>query len=329
MCGRKIEARRAYFHGTDSDVPMFQAGFALPLAIGFSLIISVIVLSISGAVSHRINLITALDDRIRAELKTDSAFNRTIFTVLTSTFTPLGLNINPENREDSDFLTKPDQFPAVGLWPLCGREIEIEPGVTVKLQDLAGMISPNFPSQILRDYFAETLHDPDRANQLVDTLSDWQDPDDFQRLQGAESWDYRSAGYGYIPRNSPIQSIDELNMIKGFNSILMEKFRQDMTYWPTLQTNFLTMRDNLLKVFIKDEKQLSQVLELRNSGDLSPALFTAITGIGQSENHIFFPSNRIRVEINVQQGMARDRLTAVIEKQPSIDKPFAILEWTR
>ena len=53
-------------------------------------------------------------------------------------------------------------------------------------------------------------------DELVDTLADWIDSNDLHQLNGAEEDDafYRDAGYK--PKNAPIDTIDELLLIKGW-----------------------------------------------------------------------------------------------------------------
>ncbi len=306
-----------------------QAGFALPLALGISMLVTVIILSISDSVSHRIGLATNLDNHVRAELKTYSAYNKVLYNLLTSTHTPTGLNTSPSEPDVNRSFGPQENNPENHFWNLYNKEINLEPDVTVKLQDMAGMISPLFSTKILRNYFSYVLNDPDQANRIVDTLSDWQDKDDFKRLQGAESWDYKAKGIDYVPRNFHIQSLEELMLLKDFDHRVMEKIISVMTYWPSGYINYLTMEENLLRALILDDNQVEQIIGLRMEKSLTPQSFTAITGIPETEDSIFHTSSRIRLEIISAHETARDRLIAFIDKRPDNEKPFAVLEWKR
>lgn len=66
--------------------------------------------------------------------------------------------------------------------------------------------------QILeRNYVPEDLWD-----ELVDAFMDWTDRDEEHRLNGAESDDSYYEELGYEVKNAPIDTIDELVLIKGF-----------------------------------------------------------------------------------------------------------------
>lgn len=88
--------------------------------------------------------------------------------------------------------------------------------VRVKVEDEESKININYASEnLLRLVFQGTGIDKDRENELIDSLRDWIDPDDAHRLNGAEDEYYEPLGYS--TKNDRIDTIDELNLIKGFN----------------------------------------------------------------------------------------------------------------
>jgi type II secretory pathway component PulK len=52
---------------------------------------------------------------------------------------------------------------------------------------------------------------------LVDALLDWRDPDSLERSFGAEAPSYRAVGVR-LPRNGPLADIEELRLVRGFDS---------------------------------------------------------------------------------------------------------------
>ncbi len=63
---------------------------------------------------------------------------------------------------------------------------------------------------------------------MVDSLSDWLDNDAVARLAGGEDEAYtnpRQGSINYVPPNTLIASLDELNLIQGFDEILLEEAR--------------------------------------------------------------------------------------------------------
>jgi general secretion pathway protein K len=215
------------------------------------------------------------------------------------------------------------------FWNLYGAPVELDPGLEVVLQDTGGMVSPLIPSRLLHRLIERSVEDKDRPSRAVDALSDWQDVDDLKRLNGAEAWDYRSAGLPFIPRNSYIQSISELNLIRHFEPDLVEAIRDDMVYWPPGDTNYLTMSPDLLKAVIGDTELVAHIIDLRNQGRLSPALFTALTGIHPEPESVFYPSGDMQMTVTAEVESARSRIRAVVSRRPSGGKPFTILSWQR
>ena len=61
---------------------------------------------------------------------------------------------------------------------------------------------------------------PAAAGGVVDALLDWRDGDDLVRPQGAENEWYRQAGSPYVPRNAPLNRLDEFRRVRGVNDAL-------------------------------------------------------------------------------------------------------------
>ncbi len=57
----------------------------------------------------------------------------------------------------------------------------------------------------------------DRWDELIDAFFDWIDADDAHRVNGAESDDSFYEDRGYEVKNGPVDTIDELLLIKGFS----------------------------------------------------------------------------------------------------------------
>lgn len=63
---------------------------------------------------------------------------------------------------------------------------------------------------ILRRYLENKDIDLNERNAMVDCLLDWMDPDDLERLNGAEATD------DYRPANAPLRRVEELKRVKGW-----------------------------------------------------------------------------------------------------------------
>ncbi|MDH4133540.1 MAG: type II secretion system minor pseudopilin GspK [Gammaproteobacteria bacterium] len=67
---------------------------------------------------------------------------------------------------------------------------------------------------------------------LADSLVDWMDPDTSVRPGGAEDAEYLAGTPSYRAANQPLQSIDELRLVRGFTPEIVEKLRAHVTVLP-------------------------------------------------------------------------------------------------
>ena len=292
---------------------MGQAGYALPMVLLISMIIIVIGLAISFAVRQKINTAFELKAHSRARLLVHSAVNEVMYNVSLATFSADSLYIH---RQDGTIV----------VWNLWNDPIVLDSGVTIKLQDGAGLVPTAFKVKMLRKLFLITSNDSAASNVFADSLADWQDSNNFKRLNGAESYDYQLAGHDYTPRNFTIQLPDELSLVMG-NASLYPQLKEDVTYWGSSAINYLTMSERLLKALLPDKVWVEEIIKLRQSRELTYNTFHDITGIKRTEQVFFAPSGWIRVQIRAEVENAVDTLETVVVKSLRSKQPFMITEW--
>ena len=294
-----------------------EKGFALPLVLGISMIITVITMSIVFSVKGKIGVAMELKDRNTAYLAAHSAYNRVMYNILTSMFTSYGLKLQQENDKAGTW------------WNLHGDPIELGNDVTVKLRDIAGMASPLVRPGLFKKLVASSSDDANAANAFTDVLADWQDIDDFKRLNGAESYDYGMAGYDYGPRNFSIQVMEELFLLKGFSPHLFDNIKDDCYFWGSSTVNYMTMSEKLLRIVFPDESTVDRILELRETKALTPSLFRSITGVVSRETVRLSPSGWINVDIVATVNRSVEKIHAVVVKRESDRSPFRVVEWKK
>lgn len=104
--------------------------------------------------------------------------------------------------------------------------------IEVKIIDDSGKIDINTPNeQTLRNLFASRGLDDERAQGLAAAISDWTDPDDDTRINGAEIAQYKSAGLSYGPRNAPFDTVTELQQVLGMNYDLFRQIEPALTIY--------------------------------------------------------------------------------------------------
>lgn len=87
---------------------------------------------------------------------------------------------------------------------------------------------------------------------LIEGVADWVDADDEPRPAGAEAAWYASRSPSYAQANAPLQTVDELGLVKGFSGKPLERLRPFVTVYadsplaPTAKININTASRELL-----------------------------------------------------------------------------------
>lgn len=97
---------------------------------------------------------------------------------------------------------------------------------------------------------------PAVAGAVVDALQDWRDADDLVRPLGAEKESYRQAGSPYVPRNAPLNRLDEFRRVRGVTEAL----------WVAVAPYVTVDGDLLIDVNAAPEQVLAAVPEIGAAG---------------------------------------------------------------
>ena len=96
----------------------------------------------------------------------------------------------------------------------------------VRLTDESGKVDLNLASEAILRNLIGNLEFPgedkeQKINLIVDSILDWKDPDDFHRLNGAESDYYQSLPNPYQARNANFETVEELILVKGVTPAIL------------------------------------------------------------------------------------------------------------
>jgi len=152
-------------------------------------------------------------------------------------------------------------------------------GVTLHIFDHAGLIDlRRLTVANMRKLLAKLLPEKsdDQLNNLVNCWQDWIDADDLKRLGGAEKEYYQSLDPPYLPRNSALETVDELLLIKGFAELFKDI---DIHAVFTMHGNGNDSRINfnlappeaLAMVPGLDEKDVENILKIREEREIKSA----------------------------------------------------------
>lgn len=111
--------------------------------------------------------------------------------------------------------------------PLAYAGISVPNGweVRIHIEDQSGRFPLNTMDESLLNRLLEEILELDfgTSRELSSTLADWIDADDDRRLNGAESDEYLSRRPPYRAANAPLQSLEELRLIKGWEEVFFDE----------------------------------------------------------------------------------------------------------
>ena len=145
--------------------------------------------------------------------------------------------ISGDNIDEDNMSQDEEQKEAVKWTP--GRDpysVQIgSASCSVYLSDENGKTNINAISDedrdFYKDFFIQKGIDMLDADEIVDSILDWIDPDDLTHLNGAEDNYYGSLPEPYKTKNDTFDSIEELTLIKGITPEIFEVIRNDVTVY--------------------------------------------------------------------------------------------------
>ncbi|MEO8303871.1 MAG: hypothetical protein ABI724_07100 [Betaproteobacteria bacterium] len=201
--------------------------------------------------------------------------------------------------------------------------------ITATAIDEAGRIDINLAADPLLKGLLQNVGglDPESAEQVLEAILDWRDPDDLRRPNGAEAPEYRAAGLKYVPTNGRFETAGELQRVLGVTPGLMAKIADSLTTY-SRQRGFnpaTATRNVLLAVPGITPEQVDAYINDRReaiANRLPIPPLPAAQGFATSPS----PAWRIHAEAVAPDGVtfARD---AVLRPQGDLRQPMIVLLW--
>jgi len=114
----------------------------------------------------------------------------------------------------------------------------------------------------------------DQRDTLIDCLIDWIDQDELTHMNGAESEYYETLVPPYKSKNAPIDTVDELALIKGFNDVIPDTTQTVYeavahfltTYAEDRTININAVDHDTLMAFLNIDAQLADEIIAQRAG---------------------------------------------------------------
>jgi len=117
-----------------------------------------------------------------------------------------------------------------------GCSIPGEGVLTIAVSDEAAKIDVNSAgTPLLRALLAGLGVPPEKSAQLAEAIFDFRDADDDRKPNGAESAEYRAAGLSWMPKNGPLQSLEELGQVYGVTPELLARMKPYLSVYSGLE----------------------------------------------------------------------------------------------
>jgi general secretion pathway protein K len=192
-----------------------ERGFALVTVLWIAGLLAVMTASLSLSARTNVRVAANLAENARAEALADAGV----------TLAMLDLMAQRRARQP-----QPQPQPRFPLGTSLSCSIAGEGTLRISIADEAGKIDVNTAGIPLLHALLVGLGEPaERAAQLADAIFDYRDADDRRMANGAENAEYRAAGMGWLPKNGPLQSLDELGQVHGMTPELQARMRPHIT----------------------------------------------------------------------------------------------------
>lgn len=167
-------------------------------------------------------------------------------------------------------------------------------GAMVSITDVQGYISL-YPFD--KDAFGQLLValdvDDHRREIIIDSIQDWQDPDDFTHIFGAERQDYSVDNY---PTNQPFKTKKELCNVQGMDADLCDKILPYLVLHGSDTLILQKAPKNLLTLLLGEER--TNLIVSKREADLSSGILLGSNVNPESYNP--YPSDKLKITIEYE-----------------------------
>jgi general secretion pathway protein K len=279
--------------------PLRHCGIAAPGQSGFALV----------AVLWAAMILAAIAASIISTGRTEARLSRTHYSVAQ-------LEAAADAAIHITILRMLDPSPT-GRPPLDATQFVIEFGgyrIAVSAQDEAGKINLNMAQpELLRQLLIAVGVETDAAHPLIDKILDWRETGMGGRFNGDKGDDYREAGYAYRPRNGPVESIEELQLVMDMAPALFSRIAPSLTVYsqtPWVDPAFASA-DVLAALSRMGGLPVAAVLDMRNAGQTGSVMIGHTFTIAAAAE-----TDQLRVE-----------KTAVVRLTGFRNQPIAVYRW--
>ncbi|HMH76722.1 MAG TPA: hypothetical protein VK547_08855 [Candidatus Udaeobacter sp.] len=304
-----------------------QRGFALLTVLLALALLAVVVTEFAHSARLEASMVRSYRDGVVAAHLAEAGVQQAIREIMS----PSQVSALDESGQVVFYRALPGQTTPVSLPPLPRTRVPLGAGqFSYRITDEAARLNINAttPDRLGR-LLTELGVDRQQRDIINDSLQDWRDANELQRLHGAESEFYLRLAVPYRARNANLQDVAELLQVRGVTRELYFGGQDhpglgDLVTTATVTSvNLNTAAPPVLKALGLSDAEISDVTQARVRTPY-PSVPGRFAGRGLAVG-----SNVFRVEAEgVVAGTARRRVVAVVQRgQRSLPLDVAILSW--
>ncbi|WP_462152150.1 hypothetical protein [Pseudoalteromonas xiamenensis] len=304
---------------------MKNKGIALIQVLVISACLSVIGLFMSSSAKQKVETAQLAMDKAEAYVQAYDHESKLIYTLLKHSWLELDKQSIQEGEvEEKKKLQSSDSLPeeGIGLINFYGKPFDLPDGTNVKIQDLTGFLSINFPQLEMLGRLLDNLKvDETRKQLVIGKLLDWTDSDSVERFKGSE----------LLNRNGTILDNSDFRNALNVSDDTYEKLKSVFTYTVTSHFNPYNSPTNVLKLLF-GELKAQQIDKIRQKEEVPHYLKAGLFGISEMEKVDFAIGSIMKVDIEVHVKQAVVHRGFIIEFSPYEERlgerPYNIYERT-
>ncbi|TCV87574.1 general secretion pathway protein K [Methylomonas methanica] len=285
-----------------------QRGLALVIVIWILTLLSLMAGSFALSMRRESSVAGALKNNAQAQALAETGLSIAQFMLQ---------HADPEQRWHADG----------SIYRIPGNDSEIR----IRILSESGKVDINAAEEPLLKALINSVSDDEKLQQhLLDALLDWRDADDEPRPQGAEKKQYRQAGLAYQPSNQPFQSLEELQLVLGFNADIFERLQPWITiYSGQAELNSRLAPPELLQI-IGDRLKEQNIHDVYLDNRLAESTAADDSNAEQTDPALAEEEQTYTIMV---QTLLEDQATSAIEavlriqNQDPSQAPYQILDW--
>lgn len=288
--------------------PRNQQGVALLLALVLAAVLTAMGALVTLNARSQLRTTELLGAQDQAWLAAHSGTAEVVFTMLTQGWHPQRIAVPGATGKQ---------------WNTYGEPFALTPQLTLRIQDESGLLPLNSPGYgLVQRWLQLQGQGLAGAGTAVDSLLDWVDEDDNPRALGAEQLWYVAQGRPG-PRNGALQAVEELVLVRGFETVELDTLRRLGSLAVHGQFNPLAAPVPLLPTVLGRDL-LARFIDLRASDQLTAASLPSLLGSRMGPGWSALAGDFMRVTVEAAVGEARVQRRFRLHRQPENLPPFLI-----